>query len=80
MLRIEPEVLCKLAAERGWLHASGRLAGTPNATLMAERLGVSVSTITRAYDTGSIGTTLLAKLKVASGWPLDDLVHVAVAA
>ncbi|WP_136057298.1 hypothetical protein [Microbacterium sp. K24] len=76
MLRIEPEVLCRLAAERGWMHKTGRLAGTLNATAMAQQLGVSVSTVTRAYDTGAVGVVLLGKLKLVSGWSLDDLVSV----
>lgn len=80
MLRIEPQVLNKLATENGWIHETGRLAGTLNATLMAQHLGVSVSTITRAYDCGVVGVTLLTKLKLASGWPLDDLVSVVEAA
>ena len=62
MLRIEPEVLNQIAADRGWMHETGRLSGTLNATLMAQNLGVSVSTITRAYDTGALGVTLLTKL------------------
>lgn len=77
MLQIEPQVLTSLAVEKGWMHETGRLAGTLNATAMAQSLGVSVSTVTRAYDTGAVGVTLLSKLKVASGWALDDLVKVA---
>ncbi|MFJ4173339.1 hypothetical protein [Microbacterium sp. NPDC089696] len=76
MLRIEPQVLSQIAAERGWMHTSGRLAGTLNATAMAQQLKVSVSTVTRAYDTGAVGVTLLSKLKLCSGWSLDDIVTV----
>lgn len=76
MLRIKPAVLERLATENGWMHEKGRLAGTLNATVMAEHLGVSVSTVTRAYDTGALGVTLLTRLKLASGWTLDEIVSV----
>lgn len=73
MLRIEPAVLNRIAADNGWTHARGRLAGTINATAMAKALGVSVSTITRAYDTGSLGVVLLGRLQQATGWSLDRI-------
>lgn len=73
MLRIEPAVLNQIAEERGWVHERGRLSGTINATAMAKSLGVSVSTVTRAYDTGSLGVVLLTRLQQVTGWSLDKL-------
>ncbi|WP_156316511.1 hypothetical protein [Leucobacter japonicus] len=66
--------MVEIAAQEGWIHDNGRLAGTINARRMAAGLGVSVSTITRAYDEGATGLLLLEKLHDISGLPLDSLV------
>ncbi|EYT61661.1 hypothetical protein [Microbacterium sp. UCD-TDU] len=76
MLRISPVVLERIASENGWMHERGRLKGTLNATAMAEHLQVAVSTVTRAYDTGALGTVLLSKLALLTGWSLDVLATV----
>lgn len=76
MLRINPAVLDQIASQNGWMHERGRLAGTLNATMMAEHLHVSVSTVTRAYDKGALGTVMLAKLALLTGWSLDAIATV----
>lgn len=75
MLTINPAALTDIAEKQGWLHTTGRLNGTINAARMAEALGVSKTTITRAYDGGGAGPKLLSKLQDVSGLPLDDLVE-----
>ncbi|TQL46712.1 hypothetical protein FB562_2236 [Homoserinimonas aerilata] len=75
MLLISPSALTEVARENGWLHTSGRLAGTVNASKMALGLGVAKSTITRAYDGGAAGMALLEKLSSVSDLPLDALVE-----
>jgi len=74
MLRVSPDALIQIATANGWIHDSGRLAGTINTTKMANGLGVSVTTVIRAYDEGSTGLRFLEKLQESSGMPLDDLV------
>lgn len=74
MLLFDPRVIDLIASEHGWLHTKGRLAGTVNASKMAEGLGVAKTTITRAYDGGSAGIVLLERLREVSGMPLDSLV------
>lgn len=74
MLKVNPEALVEIATARGWVHDSGRLAGTINTTRMATGLDVSVTTVIRAYDEGATGLRFLEKLQDASGMPLDDLV------
>lgn len=74
MMQIEPHVLNEIAAENGWVHKSGRLEGTINARAMALALGVATSTVTRAYDKGVVGVTLLSKLRTATGRATDSLV------
>lgn len=75
MLKIDPEQLTRIAESHGWLHTSGRLKGTVNARQMAAAIGVNTTTITRAYDGGSVGPRLLLRLKAVSGVSLDDLVR-----
>ncbi|WP_345750076.1 hypothetical protein [Microbacterium rhizophilus] len=76
MLKITPQTLERVAREYGWMHQSGRLDGTLNATKMARGLGVAVSSVTRAYDTGVIGETLLTRIALKTGWSLDSIVTV----
>lgn len=71
MYKFNPGAIEVLAADRGWIHASGRLAGTLNASKMATHLGVAKTTVTRAYDGGAAGLTLLEKLSDESGKPLE---------
>ncbi|MBW1639285.1 hypothetical protein G3H63_09400 [Microbacterium resistens] len=75
MLHINPVAMVDIAREHGWLHESGRLAGTINAAQMALGLGVAKTTVTRAYDGGAAGIVLLEKLQDLSGLPLDALVE-----
>lgn len=74
MLKLDTGAMVEIAAAAGWIHGSGRLSGTINARQMAAGLGVSVSTITRAYDDGATGLVLLEKLHDISGKSLDQLV------
>lgn len=73
MLKISPEALVEIAVKNDWIHKSGRLKGTVNASRMAAGLGVTTSTVTRAYDTGSTGLVLVEKLHDVSGISLDRL-------
>lgn len=75
MLKIDPVTLTDIAEKNGWLHETGRLAGTINASLMADGLGVAKTTITRAYISGATGIVLLEKLQDLSGLPLDTIVR-----
>ena len=74
MLQIRPQVLEEIASDQGWLHSKGRLQGTVNTRQMAMSLGLSTSTVIRAYDGGSTGLKLLEKLSDISGKSLDELV------
>lgn len=76
MLKITSDTIVKVAADHGWLHGSGRLAGTLNASQMALGLGVSVSTVTRAYESGDFGMVFLERLHAASRTPFDELITV----
>lgn len=73
MLKISPQAFNEIAVENGWVHDRGRLKGTVNASAMAGALGVSTSTITRAYDNGATGLGLIEKLMEVSDRSLDDL-------
>jgi hypothetical protein len=73
MLIINPAALTDIAKANGWLHETGRLKGTINASQMAIALGVAKTTLTRAYDGGGAGTQLLTRLQDLSGLSLDEL-------
>lgn len=73
MLQLNRAKLTEIAADNGWVHQSGRLAGTINARAMANAIGVSTSTITRAYDEGAGGFKLLDLLQAHSDSTFDDL-------
>lgn len=75
MLKIRTDIMAEIAEQNGWIHKSGRLAGTINTTQMAMNLGLSTTTIIRAYEDGATGLKLLAKLSDISGKTLDELVE-----
>lgn len=79
MLKVDPATLTEIAKTNGWLHTSGRLAGTINTSAMALGLGVSKSTVNRAYDGGAAGLRLIEALHEISGVKFDDLLSKAVA-
>jgi hypothetical protein len=74
-LYINPAVMTEIARANGWLHTSGRLAGTINTSQMAEGLDVAKTTVSRAYDGGGAGTVLIEKLAEVSGLSLDTIVE-----
>jgi len=74
MLKVSQEAMEDIAAKRGWMHERGRLRNTINTTQMAAGLGVSVTTVIRAYDEGATGLKLLELLQDVSGKSLDELV------
>lgn len=76
MLTIKPQTLERVAAQRGWLHQSGRLRGTVNVAAMAKAIGMDRSTVMRAYEHGTVGTELLEKLHIATGLSFDALISV----
>lgn len=73
VLQINRAEMTAIAEENGWMHTRGRLAGTINAAAMAQGIGVHTATVTRAYDTGSVGLKLLENLAEHSGRTYDQL-------
>lgn len=80
MIHLNETVFAAEAAERGWTHTTGRLAGTVNTRAVARAAGLSVNAVARAYAGGEVSAGIIARLLTTTGSPFEKLFVVEIPA